>query len=728
MCLVSVSQEIFQESSSFPGTSLAGKFRKTQYEYAIETAKFLTSKVDGSQTNIAILEAGTGVGKSIGYLIPLLLHSAQTGERVAVSTFSRHLQRQLEEDITKALSIVQDKTKKNLTFAYRFGSDEYIRAESVATALKEAVSDGIGEIDILQLKEMYEWAKISIDVNHHEYDEGIYTGRISDFIEQQQLSKLPYDLTNNDISIRYYDSEEDRVCHTRDIDLSKKADLLIVTHHMLMLHVRTGFEILDSERSISSIVIDEADKIADAAEAIFESNFSINKNFNHFQKAATENNVLKDPYAKYEALYHILKDMSEIVIDRPYSLMGNAVHANLISDAIRSLLKSTSKAFSKLPSNVSDMSTELRSIYGLNRELGNYLSILDKDFGNSQLLIPFVNWSHIYQFPNLQLKTINAGSLVARLFGSCEEDGNNFLDRVVFTSATLSQNKKNESFNTKAFESISGISASMNNQFYKSKLILKKQFIAHDYGKLMMVLAPPTVPNPLVRYGDNRYSFNERFLKYVAKMTDFAVKLKSLDDCYHRTVVLCSSYREVHEVSAYLEDLDLNIIKHEEGKPLSQLLIKFREAKDAVLVTPSAWEGFNERVANLIITRIPYMPVNAITKEKIDFIENRGIDRSGAINIIHSQLNFNMQRKMTQGFGRLVRKENDKGRLFIADPRFQKHGMNDRNKWGGVFKENPHKMLSVEPLMKSEYQYNAWEKATVLLEDGTLIDFKGKKL
>lgn len=729
MCLLSLSEDIFKESLQFPGNSLAGKFRKTQYEYALETAKFLKSDIDKEQTNVAILEAGTGVGKSMGYLIPLLLHSAQTGERVAVSTFSRHLQRQLEDDIAKAINIVKDKTHKNLTYAYRFGSDEYVRAASVLTALKEAEADEIGQIDILQLKQLHEWATISVDFDHHEYDETIHTGRISDFVEQYKLTKLPYDLTNNDISIRYYDSDEDRICHTRDIEASKEADLLIVTHHMLMIHVRTGFEILDSERDITSIVIDEADKISSAAEAIFESSFSINKNFNHFKKASIEHNTLLQAYDKYEALYNLLKDMSEIVIERPYSLIDGNEHATSISKAVSDLLKSIDKAFVHLPRSVSEMSTELRSIYGLRRELGHYLSILEKEFGTSQLLIPFVNWSHIYQFPNLQLKTINAGTLVARLFGISKEDNKSFLNRVIFTSATLSQNSKSEYFNTKAFETISGIFASTNNQYYKSKVITRKQFIAHDYGKLMMVLAPPSVPNPLLRHNDEEgYSFNEIFLKYVVNMTKFALNLGSLDDCHHRTVLLCASFREVHELCSRLDDEGIEYIKHEEGKPLNQLLEKFRESKNSVLVTPSAWEGFNERIANLIITRIPYMPVNAVIREKIDFIENKGMDRSGAENIIHSQLNFNMQRKMTQGFGRLIRTENDKGRLFIADPRFQKHGSKNRNKWGNIFKDNPHKTLNAEPLMKADYQQDAWEKATVLLEDGTLIDFKGNKV
>ena len=81
-----------------------------------------------AEGGVALLEAGTGTGKSLGYLVPSVLHSLETGERIVVSTHTRNLQDQL---FRKEMSVLEAALSIDVNAARLLGRDNYLCTKRV---------------------------------------------------------------------------------------------------------------------------------------------------------------------------------------------------------------------------------------------------------------------------------------------------------------------------------------------------------------------------------------------------------------------------------------------------------------------------------------------------------------------------------------------------------------------------------------------------------------------
>lgn len=714
----------FKESLSVKGTNKIGKYRKVQEEYAIECAKFLSMPTNKKATLTALIEAGTGVGKSLGYLFPLLLSAADTGKRVGVATFSRHLQRQLIDDVEFVINAIAPIVGRKLTYGVRYGSDAYVHLGALLYQ-RDELDKKTSDKERQSLDDFIQWTTISVNPEHPEHDENIYTGRTADYIEQNKLDKLPGGIKGADIAIRYYDSPEDRYCHLRDVEKSRQSDILIVTHHMLMLHTKTGYEILDDERKIDTLIIDEADKLSDAAESVFEGAFSVNRHYNQFEKLAQSELHLQESFSCFEALNDYLTTMATLVKEKPYSLTGDLKYAPTISMLSSRLVSSINKSL-KFVGASKETEAQVRSIACLAHELSGFTNLLDKEnTNNAQMIVPYAKWSQVHEFPSLQLKSINTGFLTAKLFNKDKETQENMINKIIYTSATLTSKGYGKDYDFAAIETMLGLNAGKDSKYSNVKITVKKAYNAHDYGNISMFLAPNDLEHPLKKFGQSRFDFNPNFIDYVSKVARYAIQSPAIDNGKKRTLLLCTSYREVRKLAEQLRVDDLNIIEHKEGTPLSHLLSKFRESEDGVLITPAAWEGFNEEIANLIITRVPFLPVDVITQDKISFISDKGFNKNVASAIVHQRLRFDCNRKLAQGIGRLIRKESDKGRLFLTDPRIKK---NTPELWVNLLGETKFSSnaFGLADTLKTKYQHDAWSRATVFKQDGNVVNVNGE--
>ena len=108
---------------------------------------------DGGE--LTLLEAGTGTGKTLGYLVPLMTNAVLTGEKGVVSTHTIALQNQImNEDGPLACDLVEDVTGQRPTFARRIGKRNFIDTDRVrdlisatrAASGSDAIVDGLTEI------------------------------------------------------------------------------------------------------------------------------------------------------------------------------------------------------------------------------------------------------------------------------------------------------------------------------------------------------------------------------------------------------------------------------------------------------------------------------------------------------------------------------------------------------------------------------------------------------
>ncbi len=120
-----------------------------------------------------------------------------------------------------------------------------------------------------------------------------------------------------------------------------------------------------------------------------------------------------------------------------------------------------------------------------------------------------------------------------------------------------------------------------------------------------------------------------------------------------RPLVLAKSYADTR----YFAD-KLGLVGHEQGQPLSQYVERFRHGEIRGLVTPAGWVGVDlpGLITDVIILRLPYAAIDDFKTELLGRTDFPAIKAE-------------MQRKLRQGLGRGIRKEDDKVMIWIADPR-----------------------------------------------------------
>src|SRR5829696_1940221 len=212
-----------------------------------------------------IVEAGTGTGKTLAYLVPAIAAALATRKRVVISTGTKNLQEQLME---KDIPFLQKVMPKKFSAAYMKGRGNYACLYRIHKAEHQPILDGIGQID--QFDEVRRWS----------YD--TQTG------DRRELVNLPEDLSfwnrinaRGDVCIGQKCPEFEPCFITRMRARADEADIVIVNHHLFFadLSVR-GNQFGRVIPDYSAVIFDEAHLIEDIAADYFGvqiSNFQIDE-------------------------------------------------------------------------------------------------------------------------------------------------------------------------------------------------------------------------------------------------------------------------------------------------------------------------------------------------------------------------------------------------------------------------------------------------------------------
>lgn len=244
----------------FDRMAQAGKPRR---EPQITMARLAAETLQSSAGNFAVIEAGTGTGKSLGYLIPAALTAKATGQPVAVSTFTRILQSQLMSTETEAVQ----KLLPGVTYSQLQGRANYLSLSRLAEELEDALAESrlpAGRAWLLAL--LTAWAAHSADGNLEEIatslrslDEFLATGGAL----YQMLSGLR--ASEDDSPSAGSDSPD---FYRRARANAERADLVIVNHALLLnsfLAAKTPDDLLATR-----LVCDEAHNLEEAATLALE--------------------------------------------------------------------------------------------------------------------------------------------------------------------------------------------------------------------------------------------------------------------------------------------------------------------------------------------------------------------------------------------------------------------------------------------------------------------------
>lgn len=602
------------------------------------------------------VEAETGIGKTMAYLIPVCLYATLSGKRVAISTFTRFLQQEIESghDIDVVLDLVFDLTGKRLKVALRRGISNFVSA-SRAVHLQEMFQ-----------KESPEF--FTTDAGNHFLKFCDWAGKGRPFAEWDH--EIPYGPDGNRIPedslcLRFDSPEEDKASYKEHVAAAKEADVVITTHMTVLMNARNGWAILGPDeneeeetdigekdgssgnRPLSVLVADEADRLDSAAETLYSRKLrppdilSFCKKIERLGLSIPEEKKIRLESEKAQnemaSIYKKLSSRSVSFMSlEPGEIDGFLSWVRTVRDKCL-LLSKNEKVPKYLRFAAADYSADARVL------LDHHKSSLK----NPQIMLE-LSWSPIRHEPGIGSLLLNPGIKVSSLIYG--------VDRLVLTSGTLVMG--NASDLDKDFRGRYGISIGIHEP------VKENTFRPLSFGVLKsVVFADPSVPAPFVNAnGEKNYDYHPEWIRYAVRMVARAVE-------GGRTLVLASSFRDIEAIEEQLS-IDSSLCRiHRREMPFAEFWGKQVDGHEKVrlVVSPSPWEGANLRkgtgpwMENLLILRLPIPPVSETV---LNYYREQEKDWA-----IHHRRTWETFRKFRQGLGRAFRKSDDTVSWWFADPR-----------------------------------------------------------
>jgi ATP-dependent DNA helicase DinG len=621
------SDEISVEDIFGPGGLL--EKRHPGYEFRpsqLEMAKIAEQAFEKHQH--ALIEAGTGTGKTLAYLIPAI----RSGRRVVVSTATKSLQEQLFQ---KDVPFLQKHFAPNLKAALMKGRANFLCRQKVHQMEGQPVLKGIDEID--WFSQIRDWEKLT------------ETG------DRSELTFLPDDAelwnridARSDLCTGQKCPEFQRCFITAMKQRAEEADLVIVNHHLFFADLAIRQDDFGSILpEYSAVVFDEAHEIEDVASDYFGRQLS---SYRFEELARDAENLLRVLRIEAAPLRKHLARVRE---------KGRAFFENFPERAGRfpfgpterkSFLETNREAYDDLAEAVKRMETELSALTPKPEEVIALARRASEVRRELEFLLESEEKSYVYWYERrgrgifLAATPIDVSEILReRLFDQ--------FDTVILTSATLAVGGRFDFLKQRL-----GVKPS-------SEVVLPQEF---NFREQALLYIPRTMPD--VR--------NEMFS---ARAADEIVKLLEISE--GRAFCLFTSYFQMKDVHERVTNRVKFPTLLQGTAPRSILLDRFKTTPNAVLfATSSFWQGVDVPGAQLscvIIDKLPFaVPSDPIVAARVRALQEDGRNAFAEYQIPEAVL------ALKQGFGRLIRSKTDRGILSILDNRIQ------RMQYGRIFIES----------------------------------------
>ncbi len=561
----------------------------------------------------AVIEAGTGVGKTFAYLVPALLSES----RVIVSTGSKTLQDQL---FHKDLPVVRKALRSAAKIALLKGRANYLCIHRLQITLAEGRLPD--KKSVTWLKRIRDWSELT---------------RHGDVAE---LGAVPHDAEVWDRVTSTVDNCIGAECeHYQDCFVVKarraaqEADVVVVNHHLFFADLslkEEGFGELLPQADV--VILDEAHQLPEIASGFFSDTLSSRQLLDWKRDTLVET---LNAAADMPRLRQALDDLEKTVLDlrlamdtpgqrAPWSRLAQqpaiVEHIQALQQRLDDLLA--------LMAHAAERSTGLEACFERLQEQRTRLQRLQAP------PVDTVQWYETFT----RAFTITTTPLdVATPFKRC-------LDSLkctwIMTSATLAVEQSFEHFNQRM-----GLQDA-------TTLQLDSPF---DYWHHALLYLPTNLPEPQQHH-------------FVAAVVDAAIPV--IEAAGGRTFMLFTSYRALNEAAELLKDrLDFPLLIQGESSQ-RDMIEKFRKLGNAVLLgTASFWEGVDvrgEALSCVIIDKLPFAaPNDPVMEARLEAIRQRGGNPFAEYQIPQAVIT------LKQGVGRLIRDQHDKGVLMICDARLR---------------------------------------------------------
>ena len=562
--------------------------------------------------SVLIVEAGTGTGKTLAYLAPVLLSNKKT----IISTGSKNLQDQL---FNRDLPAIQGALHYSGKIALLKGRANYLCLERLEQLIAQGV---LGDRSVLA-----DLAKV------RKWNNSTQTGDFSECIDLAEDSLIIAQLISTTDSCLGSDCPNYADCYV--VSARKRAlaaDLVVVNHHLFcadMAVKENGFGELIPNADV--IIFDEAHQLPDIASQYFGQSltsrqlFDICKDINIVYR--TE---LKDMQQLGVASDHLFK----IIQDVRLSLGEGNSRGNWRELMEKSAVK---KGIEILQEKLEFTAEVIKLALGRSQTLD---SIFERIIAVKNQLIRLsetnvTGYCYWYETFHRQFGLHITPLTVSDKFG---EQIRNKQAAWIFTSATLEVGGDFNHFCRRL---------GIENAQHK---VLQSPF---DYSQQALLCVPRYLP------GSNRQSTTVALAE---------ILLPIIEANKGRCFVLCTSYSVMKGLAEYFRmHSDLSVLLQGESAKAKLLEQFIHETHNVLVATSSFWEGVDvrgEALSLVIIDKLPFTaPDEPLLKARIEDCRLQGGDPFHDIQIPEAVI------ALKQGVGRLIRDVTDRGALIICDSR-----------------------------------------------------------
>ncbi|MDZ4726765.1 MAG: helicase C-terminal domain-containing protein [Leptospira sp.] len=584
------------------------------------------------------IEAGTGVGKSLAYLIPGALFAIENQTTVVISTETKSLQDQI---LQKDIEIVRQVTDKNLTAHVALGASNYLCKRRYGKVMDRG---DFGPEMESEIQSFVDWEKKTESGIRTEYN-----GYVSNSFWSQIGRDADNCLSRNcpNFTSSYYFLEKEKW---------KKANLLIVNHHLLASHLAGDFRILPP---FQHLVIDEAHAFPEILGKAFGSE------------------------VKYESLLNLLhylfhpEKKSGIALKLADNKRGELI--SLVDKALIYLGDFFRLLFSEIPLN---FQFSFRHTTRIKVDDGNLEeSLYDLSEGCLSLLEKYKKDSEDFDEKEMAIGLEMVGTNVKKAAAFLEEFRSKTNKNLVFWIEAPNQNSRERYYHL--FSQPKNTEDILSKTLFPNmeSVVLTSATLSPSPGNFQYFLKEIGNKEINTKTLNSPFKFNTHSILFVPKgiadPTSMAAKNK-IDICYWieklirlsngDAFVLFTSNKLLQEVYEELSSrIDFPIFSQSQLGAI-QAKREFLETESSVLFGVSSfWQGVDikgDKLRNVIITKLPFqVPTEPVLQAKMEEMEREGKSPFWEMQVPKTCL------QLRQGFGRLIRSGTDTGMVSILDPR-----------------------------------------------------------
>ncbi len=625
----------------------AYEFRRGQLQMAQAVEQALEEK------RHLIVEAGTGTGKTLAYLMPVI----RSGKRVIISTGTKNLQEQLfYKDIPFLEQSLYGDTSGRLSVCYMKGRNNYLCRKKLYDLTDQPVLSGLEEIE--QYRAIAAWEKTT------------GTGDRAELAELPEASVLWHKLdARADACIGQKCSEFERCFITEMRRKAMESDIIIVNHHLFFADLAIKLQAEGAPDAgilpeAAAVVFDEAHELEDVAGNYFGisvSNLRVEDLARDVENSMQHNRMLS---ASISGALGSLRERSQFFFsllppgDGRFAFETRREFLEENGDEFVGLNQALTRLAGELeglPQKPEEVFNFVRRAQEIQVQLGYAMESEDRNtvfwierrggrWGSRGATAGSEGHTRGKQNVFLQATPIDVGPILRECLWSK-------LECAVLTSATLAVGGGFEYIRQRL------------GMEHARESVLPSHF---DYESQALLYVPPDLPDP-------------RTPQFTAKAAERIRRL--LEITRGRAFVLFTSYAQMNDIyQRLLGEVEFPILKQGDA-PKTALLEEFRLTPNAVLfATSSFWQGVDvqgEQLSCVIIDRLPFaVPSDPVVAARVKMIDADGGNAFFQYQVPAAVIT------LKQGFGRLIRSLHDRGLLVLLDNRILK------KQYGRVFVES----------------------------------------